>query len=70
MLKSQILMKSYMSPEEFKAYRKRAKMSAAKYAAELGVSQRVMFYYENGDREIPQTIAILMRLLEETKLHR
>ena len=34
-----------MSPEEFKAYRKKAKMSAAKYAAELGVSQRAMFYY-------------------------
>ena len=46
-------MNSKMTPEQFKNERERLRSTAQEMADLLGVSQRAIFYYENGQRKIP-----------------
>ena len=46
-------MNSNMTPEQFKNERERLRSTAQEMADLLGVSQRAIFYYENGQRKIP-----------------
>ena len=56
---------SDMTPEQFKAERERAGLTAKDFAERIGVSQRAVFYYENGQRKIPLTVEKLLAIMTE-----
>ena len=56
-------MNSSMTPEQFKNERERLRSTAQEMADLLGVSQRAIFYYENGQRKIPLVTEKLINAL-------
>lgn len=52
-----------MKPEEYAKLRIKLNMTGDQFAGLLGVSTRMHWYYEHGDREIPKTIAKLVRMI-------
>jgi len=54
---------SDMTPEQFKAERERAGLTAKDFAAMIGVSERAVFYYEHGQRKIPLTVQKLLAVI-------
>jgi len=53
-----------MSAREFRAWRARRKLSLSGAAEALGVSRRMVAYYESGERPIPKTVWLATRALE------
>lgn len=53
-----------MSAEEFKEWRERQRFTLDAAAKALGVSRRMVAYYEAGDRPIPRVVALATRALE------
>lgn len=50
-----------MTPDDLKQVRKKRKMSQAKIAKELGISERFWHYRERGIMEIPRWLARAVR---------
>ncbi len=55
-----------MTPEEFRHWRKRKAYTLDTAAKALGISRRMVAYYEQGDRAIPRVVALATRALELT----
>ena len=55
-----------MTSAAFRAARKALGLSAKKMAEALGVCQRSIWYWESGDRKVPEPVARLLKLLEAT----
>lgn len=53
-----------MTPEEFKAWRKRLELTQTQAAEALGLSLRAIQYYERGEREITRTVALACAAVE------
>lgn len=53
-----------MTPEEFKAWRKRLGLTQGQAAEALGLSLRAIQYYERGEREITKTVALACAAVE------
>lgn len=53
-----------MTPADFSAFMKRNGYTLDSVAAELGISRRLVAYYAK-DREIPRTVALACRYLEQ-----
>jgi len=58
-----------MSAEAFQAWRKRHAFTLDTAAKALGLSRRMVAYYEEGKRPIPRTVALATRGLELTNSH-
>ncbi len=56
-----------MSAEAFKEWRKRHAFTLDTAATALGLSRRMVAYYEEGKRPIPRTVALATRGLELTE---
>jgi DNA-binding transcriptional regulator YiaG len=53
-----------MSPEAFKNWRERNALTLDAAAEALGVSRRMLAYYEQGEKPIPRVVALATRALE------
>ena len=53
-----------MSPDAFRNWRERRALTLDAAANALGLSRRVVAYYEQGDRPIPRVVALATRGLE------
>ena len=53
-----------MSPESFKRWRERRTFTLDSAAEALGVSRRMVAYYEQGEKAIPRVVALAARALE------
>lgn len=53
-----------MSPEDFRRWRERKALTLDEAARALGLSRRMVAYYEKGDRPIPRVVALATRGLE------
>lgn len=53
-----------MTPAEFRHWRERKAYTLAAAAKALGISRRMVAYYEQGDRPIPRVVALATRGLE------
>jgi hypothetical protein len=53
-----------LSPEAFKEWRKRHAYTLDAAAAALGISRRMVAYYEQGKKPIPRVVALATRALE------
>ncbi|HUN01056.1 MAG TPA: helix-turn-helix domain-containing protein [Halothiobacillus sp.] len=51
-----------MTPTDFRTIRAGLGMTQGGLASALGVSRRIVQYWESGERPIPETVARLMRL--------
>ena len=56
-----------LPPETFRAWRARHKLSQAKAAAALGLSGRMIKYYEDGSHMIPKTVMLACRGFDATR---
>jgi DNA-binding transcriptional regulator YiaG len=54
-----------MSPDAFRNWRERKAYSLDSAARALGVSRRMVAYYEQGAKPIPRVVALATRALEE-----
>lgn len=54
-----------MTPSELRAIRTDLGLTQDALATTLGVSRRAVVYWEQGDRPIPQPVAMLLQLLIE-----
>ena len=55
---------STMSPDEFRRWRERRAYTLDAAAKALGVSRRMIAYYEKGERPIPRVVTLATRALE------
>jgi DNA-binding transcriptional regulator YiaG len=55
-----------MTPAEFRYWRERKAYTLDTAAKALGISRRMVAYYEHGDRAIPRVVALATRALELT----
>ena len=53
-----------MTPEAFRHWRERKAYTLDEAARALGLSRRMVAYYEKGDRPIPRVVALATRALE------
>jgi len=53
-----------MSADEFRHWRERKRYTLDAAARALGVSRRMIAYYEKGERPIPRVVALATRALE------
>ena len=53
-----------MTPEAFRDWRERKAYTLDEAARALGLSRRMVAYYEKGDRPIPRVVALATRALE------
>ena len=53
-----------MTPDEFRRWRERKAYTLDAAAKALGISRRMVAYYEQGDRAIPRVVALATRGLE------
>ena len=53
-----------MSPDAFRRWRERNAFTLDTAARTLGVSRRMVAYYEQGAKPIPRVVALAMRALE------
>ena len=53
-----------MSPDAFKAWRERSALTLDAAAHALGLSRRMVAYYEQGTKPIPRVVALATRALE------
>lgn len=53
-----------MSPDAFRLWRERRALTLDAAARALGLSRRMVAYYEQGDRPIPRVVALATRGLE------
>jgi len=53
-----------LSPDEFKHWRERKAYTLDTAAAALGISRRMVAYYEQGKKPIPRVVALATRALE------
>ena len=53
-----------MSPDAFKAWRERSALTLDAAAQALGLSRRMVAYYEQGTKPIPRVVALATRALE------
>jgi DNA-binding transcriptional regulator YiaG len=53
-----------MTPDEFRRWRERKAYTLDTAAKALGISRRMVAYYEHGDRAIPRVVALATRALE------
>ena len=53
-----------MTPAEFRRWRERKAYTLDAAAKALGISRRMVAYYEHGDRPIPRVVALATRGLE------
>ena len=53
-----------MTPDEFRHWRERKAYTLDTAARALGISRRMVAYYEQGDRPIPRVVALATRGLE------
>ena len=53
-----------MTPAEFRHWRERKAYTLDAAAKALGISRRMVAYYEQGDRPIPRVVALAIRGLE------
>lgn len=56
-----------MTPEEFRHWRARKAYTLDTAARALGISRRMVAYYEQGDRAIPRVVALATRALDLTR---
>lgn len=54
-----------MTPEEFRDWRLRKAYTLDTAAKALGISRRMVAYYEHGDRAIPRVVALATQGLEQ-----
>jgi DNA-binding transcriptional regulator YiaG len=52
-----------MDAKEYDRLRDKLQLTMADLAHELGISERVAWYYNSGKRRIPESVAKLLRLL-------
>ncbi len=55
-----------LSPDEFRNWRERKAYTLDTAAAALGISRRMVVYYEQGKKPIPRVVALATRALELT----
>ncbi len=55
-----------LSPDEFRNWRERKAYTLDTAAAALGISRRMVVYYEQGKKPIPRVVALAARALELT----
>lgn len=55
-----------MTAKEFRHWRERKELTLAAAAKTLGISRRMVAYYEQGDRPIPRLVALATRGPEHT----
>ncbi len=53
-----------MTADEFRHWRERKSYTLDEAARALGLSRRIVAYYEKGDRRIPRVVALATRALE------
>jgi DNA-binding transcriptional regulator YiaG len=53
-----------MTPEAFRHWRERKAYTLDEAARALGLSRRMVAYYEKGDRQIPRVVALATRALD------
>jgi DNA-binding transcriptional regulator YiaG len=53
-----------MTPDEFRHWRERKAYTLDSAAKALGISRRMVAYYEHGDRAIPRVVALATRGLD------
>jgi DNA-binding XRE family transcriptional regulator len=53
-----------MTPQTFRRWRERRAYTLNEAASALGISRRMIAYYEEGDRPIPRVVALAARALE------
>jgi DNA-binding transcriptional regulator YiaG len=53
-----------MTPDEFRHWRERKAYTLDTAARALGISRRMVAYYEHGDRAIPRVVALATRALD------
>jgi DNA-binding transcriptional regulator YiaG len=53
-----------MTPDEFRHWRERRAYTLDTAAKALGISRRMVAYYERGDRTVPRVVALATRALE------
>jgi hypothetical protein len=53
-----------MTPDDFRLWRERKAYTLDEAARALGLSRRMVAYYEKGDRRIPRVVALATRALE------
>jgi DNA-binding transcriptional regulator YiaG len=53
-----------MTPDEFRHWRERKAYTLDTAAKALGISRRMVAYYERGDRAVPRVVALATRALE------
>jgi DNA-binding transcriptional regulator YiaG len=53
-----------MTPDEFRQWRERKAYTLDEAARALGLSRRMVAYYEKGNRPIPRVVALATRGLE------
>ena len=53
-----------MSPQAFRNWRERKAYTLESAAAALGLSRRMVAYYEHGDKPIPRVVALATRALD------
>jgi DNA-binding XRE family transcriptional regulator len=53
-----------MTPDAFRRWRERKAYTLEEAAKALGLSRRVLAYYEKGDRPIPRVVALATRALD------
>ena len=53
-----------LSPDDFKQWRERKAYTLDTAAAALGISRRMVAYYEQGKKPIPRVVALATRALE------
>lgn len=56
-----------MTPGDLKAWRKGLGLTQAQAAAELGISTRLIIYYEHGERDIPLTVELATEAITARK---
>jgi hypothetical protein len=54
-----------MTPDEFRHWRERKAYTLNTAAKALGISRRMVAYYEQGNRAIPRVVALATRALEQ-----
>jgi transcriptional regulator with XRE-family HTH domain len=53
-----------MTPDAFRHWRERKAYTLDEAARALGLSRRMVAYYENGDRPIPRVVTLVTRALD------
>lgn len=58
-----------MSNDEFAAWMARNRLSIATAADALGISRRMVSYYRSGEQEVPRTVELACRAVENEAAH-